>query len=77
MHNLFSSLLLALLLVASGDSAIHGPTENGDLSEQQPTVVEVDLQKESLASFLASAQNERLGLKIQSLFSDKLDSLWS
>ena len=60
------SLLALLVLVVSVECAIHRNTRKGDISQQQPTIVEVDLQKKDLASILASARKE------QSVFQNKL-----
>ena len=66
MQSLLRLSLLVLLLVALGECAIHRRTRNEDIGQQQPTVVEVNLQKENLTAILASAR------KGQSVFENKL-----
>ena len=68
MQSLFRISLLVLLLVVLGECAVHGTNRNGDLSQQQPAVVEVDLQRENLASILASARNEQSVFEIKLVF---------
>ena len=66
MQSLLRLSLLALLLVALGECAIHKRTRDGDIGQQQPTIVEVNLQKENLTAILASARKE------QSVFENRL-----